>query len=339
MKKSETINKLAAALVKAQAEILPVEFDSKNPFFKSKYASLGAVIAMSRPILAKHGLCIVQPPASDGAGRVGIENIILHESGEWMSGELLLMPQEEKGRSTSQTIGAAITYFRRYCWSSCLGIYADEDTDGNGPGSGENDAGAFERAAPSSHTTPPPNRPATAKPATPSSHPAPAATTDDPPIISELRKRLGPAAKSFVWFLRHYDSGNGNPVLPAPKGFKEIPQDWAKLFLETWDETIGKLDAFLIANPLPDEAPKPVEVPRDPQPAAPDAWRAFLMPWGEKKGVPLGELDKKYLFGLCANYKVTTEYRGKPKSAESIAADTLFRQMLDDAALHYEFKY
>ena len=37
-------------------------FDATNPFLKSKYASLGAVIQASRPILAKHKLSLVQFP-------------------------------------------------------------------------------------------------------------------------------------------------------------------------------------------------------------------------------------------------------------------------------------
>jgi hypothetical protein len=41
-------------------------FDATNPFLKSKYASLGAVIQASRPILAKHKLSLVQFPVSQG---------------------------------------------------------------------------------------------------------------------------------------------------------------------------------------------------------------------------------------------------------------------------------
>jgi hypothetical protein len=81
--------------------------------------------------------------------------------------------------------------------------------------------------------------------------------------------------------------------------------------------------------------PKPakkIEVPREEEP-----WRTFPMPWGKKAGVQLGKLDKKYLFGLWANYEVETEYNGKPKSAEQIAKDRTFRTMLDDAGEHYEF--
>jgi hypothetical protein len=72
---------------------------------------------------------------------------------------------------------------------------------------------------------------------------------------------------------------------------------------------------------------------------SPDApWRSFPMPWGKNAGVMLADLEKNYLFGLFANYKVETEYNGKPKKPESIAKDEEFRAMLDEAGKHYEFK-
>ena len=196
------------------------------------------------------------------------------------------------------------------------------------------------RSGGGSTPTSPPQSSAGAKPATLSPATAAQPTATEAPVIVELRKKLGPALASFVWFLRHYDSGNGNPVLAEPRTFEQLSPAWAKKFLGDWDETIGKLDAFLIANPMPEggNVSTPVEVPRDPETATPDAWRAFLMPWGEKKGIPLADLDKKYLFGLWANYKVTTEYKGNPKSQESIAADTKFREHLNAAGQHYGFK-
>jgi len=67
-------------------------------------------------------------------------------------------------------------------------------------------------------------------------------------------------------------------------------------------------------------------------------WRSFLMPFGKNSGTPLAELEKNYLFGLWANYVVETEYNGKPKRPETITKDKKFREMLDDAGMHYQFK-
>lgn len=85
---------------------------------------------------------------------------------------------------------------------------------------------------------------------------------------------------------------------------------------------------------------KPIQVPRDKNdPDHPEApWRSFPMPWGAQAGTPLAKLPKNYLFGNWANYEVTTEYNGKPKSDATIAKDELFRAMLDEAGKHYQFK-
>ena len=104
-------------------------FDATNPFLKSKYASLGAVIQASRPILAKHKLSLVQFPISDAAG-IGVESVLAHESGEFVAERILIPLTEEKGKSKVQSAGSTLTYLRRYSWASILGMYSDEDSDG-----------------------------------------------------------------------------------------------------------------------------------------------------------------------------------------------------------------
>ena len=132
MTKSETITHLATALAKAQAEMPVANFDATNPFLKSKYASLGAVIQASRPILAKHKLSLVQFPISDAAG-IGVESILTHESGEFVAERIVIPLTEEKGKTKVQCAGSTLTYLRRYSWASILGMYSDEDSDGSSP--------------------------------------------------------------------------------------------------------------------------------------------------------------------------------------------------------------
>lgn len=127
---TETKAGLASAFCAAQAEMKAVGFDSTNPFLKNRYASLGAVIETSRPILAKHGLSVAQLPISE-AGQIGVETVLLHKSGESLSSRFMLPMGEEKGKSQAQVAGSVITYVRRYALASVLGLYADEDTDGN----------------------------------------------------------------------------------------------------------------------------------------------------------------------------------------------------------------
>ena len=132
MNKSETLTELAKALNKAQAELKPAEMNKTNPFLKNRYADLGSVLEAARPVLKKNGLSIAQFPASDDS-RIGLTTILMHVSGEWLEETMMLPVEQEKGKSGAQVAGSIISYLRRYGLSAVLGIYADEDADGNAP--------------------------------------------------------------------------------------------------------------------------------------------------------------------------------------------------------------
>lgn len=126
--KSESIKNLALALSRAQAEMPVVNMDSQNPFLKYNYATLGAIINAVRPILSKYELSVTQFPVNDG-NQVGVTSILIHSSGEWIEESIAIPIGEQKGLTTAQNAGVAITYLRRYALASILGVYADEDTD------------------------------------------------------------------------------------------------------------------------------------------------------------------------------------------------------------------
>jgi len=130
MNKSESIQNLSAALSKAQAEYPAIKFDSVNPFLKNGYASLGAIIAGARPVNAKHGLSVSQLTFGED-GVAGVETVLMHTSGEWISSSISMPIGDEKGKSNAQVAGSIVTYLRRYSLASILGIYSDEDGDGN----------------------------------------------------------------------------------------------------------------------------------------------------------------------------------------------------------------
>jgi hypothetical protein len=132
MEHSDSIANLATALSQAQAEMPSVPFDATNAFLKNRYASLGAMIETARPVLAAHGLSVSQIVVSY-EGQIGVETVLMHTSGEWISNTAILPAGEEKGKSTAQVAGSLITYLRRYSYAAILGLYADEDTDGNAP--------------------------------------------------------------------------------------------------------------------------------------------------------------------------------------------------------------
>tara|TARA_B100001057_G_scaffold167587_1_gene168303 strand:+ start:213 stop:770 length:558 start_codon:yes stop_codon:yes gene_type:complete len=125
MERSDSIKHLAAALNKAQAEMSGAKKGANNPFFKSKYADLNAVVDAVRIPFAENGLSYSQFPVMDES-RVGVETILMHESGEFIASTLML----PTGKLDAQAAGSAITYARRYSLQSIAGIPAEDD-DGN----------------------------------------------------------------------------------------------------------------------------------------------------------------------------------------------------------------
>lgn len=133
---------LFEALVKAQNEMPALPFDANNPYYHSRYTTLGKIIELTKPILAKYELAITQQIISghslvventEGgentiAGEVGIRTILFHSSGESIYSECII---PVSGKNIAQEAGKTITYLRRYAWASILGLYSDEDIDAN----------------------------------------------------------------------------------------------------------------------------------------------------------------------------------------------------------------
>lgn len=122
MKTSETITKITPAFLTAQKNIVSVIKDSSNPFFKSKYADLTAVIDACKDKLNAQGIAILQP--IDG---MNVETILVHESGEWFSSSTPIVSKES---NNPQSLGSAITYAKRYGLQSMVLLPAEDD-DGN----------------------------------------------------------------------------------------------------------------------------------------------------------------------------------------------------------------
>lgn len=126
MDKSDNISELAKALHKAQGSIKTAIKDANNPFFKSKYADLGAIWDACRDALQSAGLSISQVPNADDDGKPVLDTILMHTSGQWISGKYPITPI----KNDPQGVGSAITYARRYALQAIVGICADVDDDG-----------------------------------------------------------------------------------------------------------------------------------------------------------------------------------------------------------------
>jgi hypothetical protein len=92
------------------------------------YADLPQIFSVINPLLKKHKLCFTQLLENDG-----IRTILFHvESGEQLE-SFTQIPKVKLGNMNDfQAYGSGVTYFRRYCLSSILGLVTDKDTDAAG---------------------------------------------------------------------------------------------------------------------------------------------------------------------------------------------------------------
>lgn len=120
-----TSSEFVKALAAAQAEMKHALLDKVNPHFKSKYASLGAVIDATLPVLARHNIVAKQRVVLID-GRLYLKTWLEHPSGE--KDEPSYWPIAE---GTPQQMGSSLTYARRYGLSCVGGIASEEDDDGN----------------------------------------------------------------------------------------------------------------------------------------------------------------------------------------------------------------
>lgn len=118
---------LYKALAAAAAELKNPLADRQNSHFNQPYATLQSVVDTVRPVLAKHGLSVVQIPRTekrDAALYLVLQTTLAHSSGESMSWETP-WPVE----ANIQKLGAAITYLRRYVLCSLCNVVGDVDDD------------------------------------------------------------------------------------------------------------------------------------------------------------------------------------------------------------------
>ena len=118
---SNSTNTFVYSLAKAKSEMGHAKFDKSG--HHGKYASLSSVIDAAKP-LADHGIAFVQH-SRQVEGGVGVETV-LYGFGDEIHTGMVTIPVTTKN---AHSVGAAMTYARRYSLSMALGIAADEDDD------------------------------------------------------------------------------------------------------------------------------------------------------------------------------------------------------------------
>jgi hypothetical protein len=119
---SETIGTIAAALAKAQAQLVNPEKSlvgtigseqgggSQRSF---RYAPLSSGLDIVRKTLSQHEIATVQTTSIDEAvGIVRLSTVLAHASGEWIASDWPVCAISET--AAPHRMGAALTYARRY---------------------------------------------------------------------------------------------------------------------------------------------------------------------------------------------------------------------------------
>lgn len=126
-------------ILKIQSEIGVLSKDKENPFFKSSYLDINSLIAQLLPLLLKHELTVIQPLHITTNGNPALMTVVFDGDKEIINSIVplpttILEKQKEGGpvsrALTSQEMGSAITYYRRYALQS-LFLIQTQDDDGN----------------------------------------------------------------------------------------------------------------------------------------------------------------------------------------------------------------
>jgi hypothetical protein len=134
---SETIGAIAAALAKAQSELVNPEklmvamIPSANPWEADRtfrYAALSQGLDIVRKVLSGQEIAAVQTTEIDKeAGLIRLTTFLAHSSGEWLSSDWPVCPISEI--AAPRRMGAALTYARRYALFTLVGIAGEDDLD------------------------------------------------------------------------------------------------------------------------------------------------------------------------------------------------------------------
>jgi len=134
---SDTIGTIAAALAKAQAQLInpekslvaTIRSDEASGSERSfRYAPLSTGLDIVRKTLSQHEIATVQTTLIDeSAGIVRLSTVLAHSSGEWIGSEWPVCAISET--AAPHRMGAALTYARRYALFALVGIAGEDDLD------------------------------------------------------------------------------------------------------------------------------------------------------------------------------------------------------------------
>jgi len=134
---SESIGTIAAALAKAQAQLVNPEKSSVATIRSDgprgteqtfRYAPLSSGLDIVRKTLSQHEIATVQTTSIDETvGIVRLSTVLAHASGEWIASDWPVCAIGDT--AAPHRMGAALTYARRYALFTLVGIAGEDDLD------------------------------------------------------------------------------------------------------------------------------------------------------------------------------------------------------------------
>jgi len=134
---SETIGTIAAALARAQAQLVNPEKSlvgtirsdqAGGPERCFRYAPLSSALDIVRKTLSQHEIATVQTTSIDQqAGIVRLNTVLAHASGEWIASDWPVCAISDT--ASPHRMGAALTYARRYALFTLVGIAGEDNLD------------------------------------------------------------------------------------------------------------------------------------------------------------------------------------------------------------------
>jgi hypothetical protein len=134
---SDSIGALAAALAKAQIELVNPEKSLVATIREEgrhgreqtfRYAPLSAGLEITRKVLGQYEIATLQTTSIDqAAGLINLTTMLAHSSGEWIASDWPVCPVSET--ASPRRMGSALTYARRYALFALVGIAGEDDLD------------------------------------------------------------------------------------------------------------------------------------------------------------------------------------------------------------------
>jgi hypothetical protein len=134
---SESIGTIAAALAKAQAQLVNPEKSLVGVIRSEghrgaeqtfRYAPLSSGLDIVRKTLSQHEIATVQSTSIDETvGIVRLSTVLAHASGAWIASDWPVCGISET--ASPRRMGAALTYARRYALFTLVGIAGEDDLD------------------------------------------------------------------------------------------------------------------------------------------------------------------------------------------------------------------